>query len=65
MYICTSQSIFSHSYVVNECRNRHCDAQIDIRIRADELGNNSMTLENNLGLEFKVISLILGWEYRV
>jgi hypothetical protein len=38
MYICASQSLFSHSYVVNEWLNRHCDAQIDIIIRADELG---------------------------
>jgi hypothetical protein len=27
-----------HSYVVNEWLNRHCDGQIDITIRADELG---------------------------
>jgi hypothetical protein len=38
MSICTSQSLFSHSYVVNECLNRHCDVRIDIGIRADELG---------------------------
>jgi hypothetical protein len=38
MHICASQSLFSHSYVVNECRNRHCNVQIDIGIRADELG---------------------------
>jgi hypothetical protein len=36
MYIWTSQSLFSHSYVVNEWLNRHCDVQIDIGIRADE-----------------------------
>jgi hypothetical protein len=40
IHICTSQSLFSHSYVVNEWLNRHCDVQIDIRIRADELGIN-------------------------
>jgi hypothetical protein len=40
MYICTSQSLFSHSYVVNEWLNRHCNVQIDIGIRADELGIN-------------------------
>jgi hypothetical protein len=40
VYICTTQSLFGHSYVVNEWLNRHCDAQIDIWIRADELGNN-------------------------
>jgi hypothetical protein len=38
MYICTSQSLFIHSYVVNEWLNRHWNLQIDIRIRADELG---------------------------
>jgi hypothetical protein len=38
MYICASQSLFSHSYVVNEWLNRHCNVQIDIGIRADELG---------------------------
>jgi hypothetical protein len=38
MYICTSQSLFSHLYVVNEWLNRHYDVQIDIRIWADELG---------------------------
>jgi hypothetical protein len=38
MHICASQSLFSHSYVVNECLNRHCNVQIDIGIRADELG---------------------------
>jgi hypothetical protein len=35
-------AIFSHSYVVNEWLNRHCDAQIDIGIRADELGISFM-----------------------
>jgi hypothetical protein len=35
MYICTSQSLFRHSYVVNEWLNRHCNVQI----RADELVN--------------------------
>jgi hypothetical protein len=40
MYICTSQSLFSHSYSVNEWLNRHSDAQIDIGIRADELGTS-------------------------
>jgi hypothetical protein len=34
-------SLFSHSYVVNEWLNRHCNVQIDIGIRADELGTNS------------------------
>jgi hypothetical protein len=38
MYICTSQSLFSHLYVVNEGLNRHCNVQLDIGIRADELG---------------------------
>jgi hypothetical protein len=38
MYICTSQSLFSHVYVVNEWLNRHCNLQIDIWVRADELG---------------------------
>jgi hypothetical protein len=40
MYICTSQSLLCHSYVVNEWLNRHCNVQIDIGIRADELGTN-------------------------
>jgi hypothetical protein len=40
MYICTSQSLFSHSYVVNEWLNWHCDGWIDIGIRADELGTS-------------------------
>jgi hypothetical protein len=40
MNICTSQSLFSHSYVVNEWLNRHCNVQIDIGIRADELGKS-------------------------
>jgi hypothetical protein len=40
MYICASQSLFSHSYLVNEWLNRHCNAQIDIGIRADELDND-------------------------
>jgi hypothetical protein len=40
MYICTSQSLFSHLYVVNEGLNRHCNVQLDIGIRADELGIN-------------------------
>jgi hypothetical protein len=31
----------SHSYVVNERLNRHCNVQIDIGIRADELGNKA------------------------
>jgi hypothetical protein len=31
MYICTSQFLCSHS-------NRHCNVQIDIGLRADELG---------------------------
>jgi hypothetical protein len=43
-----SQSLFSHSYVVNECRNRHCNVQIDIGIRADELGINWAFSENDL-----------------
>jgi hypothetical protein len=38
MHICTSHSLFSHSYVVNEWLNRHCNVQIDIGITADELG---------------------------
>jgi hypothetical protein len=38
MYICSSQFLFSHSYVVNEWLNRHCNVQINIWIRADELG---------------------------
>jgi hypothetical protein len=42
MYICTSQSLFSHSYVVNEWLNWHCDGRIDIGIRADELGIEQM-----------------------
>jgi hypothetical protein len=37
MFICTSQSLFSHLYVVNEWLNRHYNVQIDIGIRADEL----------------------------
>jgi hypothetical protein len=43
MYICTSQSLFSHSYVVNERLNRHCNVQIDIGIRADELDINPVS----------------------
>jgi hypothetical protein len=39
--ICISQSLFSHSYVVNEWLNRHCNVRIDIGIRADELGINA------------------------
>jgi hypothetical protein len=42
MHICTSQSLFSHWYVVNEWLNRHCNVQIDIGIRADELGIEQM-----------------------
>jgi hypothetical protein len=41
MFIYTSQSLFSHSYVVNEWLNRHCNVQMDIGIRADELGTIS------------------------
>jgi hypothetical protein len=43
VHICTSQSLFSHSYVVNEWLNRHCNVQIDIGIRADELGISADT----------------------
>jgi hypothetical protein len=42
--MCASQSLFSHSYVVNEWLNRHCNVQIDIRIRADELGTDGSSL---------------------
>jgi hypothetical protein len=42
MYICPSQSLFSHSYVVNEWLNRHCNVHLDIGIRADELGINGV-----------------------
>jgi hypothetical protein len=50
MYICTSQSLFSHSYVVNEWLNRHCNVQIDIGIRADELGT-SCDQDNIIGIK--------------
>jgi hypothetical protein len=40
MYICTLQSLFSYSYEVNEWLNSHYNVQIDIGIRADELGND-------------------------
>jgi hypothetical protein len=45
MYICTSQSLFSHSCVVNEWLNRHCNVQIDIGIKADELDNGVLVNE--------------------
>jgi hypothetical protein len=46
MYICTSQSLFSHSYVLNVL-NRHCNVQIDIGIREDELDiSHSYYVEN-------------------
>jgi hypothetical protein len=46
MYICTSQSLFSHSYVVNEWLIIHCNVQIDIGIRADELGTSHSYVVN-------------------
>jgi hypothetical protein len=44
--ICTSQSLFRHSYVVGQWLNRHmyCDVRIDIGIRADELGLITMSI---------------------
>jgi hypothetical protein len=51
MHICTSQSLFSHWYAVNEWLNRHCNVQIDIGIRADELGIDLAQLQKKLGLK--------------
>jgi hypothetical protein len=47
MYICTSQSLFSQSYVASEWQNRHSYAQIDIGIRADELDINQQQHYNS------------------
>jgi hypothetical protein len=55
MYICTSQSLFSHSCVVNEWLNRHCNVQIDIGIRADELGIILWALNPGFGMFFTAV----------
>jgi hypothetical protein len=59
MYICASQSLFSHSYVVNEWQNRHCNVQIDIGIRADELGIGFIAVicsSSTIGWTIKLVS---------
>jgi hypothetical protein len=40
MFICTSQSLFSHSYVLN----RYCDVRNDIGIREDEVGISAIAI---------------------
>jgi hypothetical protein len=42
MSIRTSQCVFSHSFTTYEWLKRDCDVQIDIGIRADELGNSKV-----------------------
>jgi hypothetical protein len=57
MYICMSPSLYTHSYVVNERLNRlDCDLQIDIGIRADELG----IIPNSSGLHVYIAMSILS-----
>jgi hypothetical protein len=55
MHICASQSLFSHSYVVNEWLNRHCNVQIDIGIRADELGTRVSIVRHIFFIEYWII----------
>jgi hypothetical protein len=44
MYICASQSLFSHSYVVNEWLNSDCNVQIDIGLEQMNWASISTTL---------------------